>query len=109
MYAVELALPFLLFFPGNIRRIALLGQLLLQFAILLSGNYGFFNLLTMVLCIPLCDDRMFAFLSRERIKVTQTEALSKFSTGFWIGARTLGPFSGYFLETSGQGFTGQPT
>ena len=84
MYAVELALPFLLFFPGNIRRIALLGQLLLQFAILLSGNYGFFNLLTMVLCIPLCDDRMFAFLSRERIKVTQTEALSKFSTGFGL-------------------------
>ena len=57
-YGVELALPFLLFFPGNLRRIAVFGQIILQIAILLSGNYGFFNLLTLCLCIPLIDDQI---------------------------------------------------
>jgi len=58
MYGIELILPILLFFPGNLRRIALLGQIILQIAILLSGNYGFFNLLTLCLCVPLIDDRV---------------------------------------------------
>ena len=79
MYAVELILPPLLFFPGNIRRFALLGQVLLQFAILLSGNYGFFNLLTLVLCIPLCDDRMIAFFTREKLKVIESKPFPKVS------------------------------
>jgi hypothetical protein len=57
MYGIELILPIFLFFPGNLRRIAVFGQIILQVAILLSGNYGFFNLLTLCLCIPLLDDK----------------------------------------------------
>ena len=69
MYAVELVLPFLFFLPGNFRRIALIGQIVLQVVILLSGNYGFFNLLTLVICIPLIDDRMIPTKLRKRILV----------------------------------------
>ena len=58
MYGIELILPFFLFLPGIFRRIGVIGQIILQIAILLSGNYGFFNLLTLCLCIPLIDDRM---------------------------------------------------
>jgi hypothetical protein len=58
MYGIELILPFFLFLPGIFRRIGVVGQILLQIAILLSGNYGFFNLLTLILCIALIDDRM---------------------------------------------------
>lgn len=58
MYVIELVLPLCFFLPGNIRRVALIGQVLLQVAILLSGNYGFFNLLTLCLCIPLLDDQI---------------------------------------------------
>jgi hypothetical protein len=58
MYGIELIFPILLFFPGNLRRIAVSGQIILQIAILLSGNYGFFNLLTLCLCIPLIDDQI---------------------------------------------------
>ena len=47
MYGIELILPFFLFLPGVFRRIGVIGQILLQIAILLSGNYGFFNLLTL--------------------------------------------------------------
>ena len=58
MYGTELILPFFLFLPGIFRRVGIMGQILLQIVILLSGNYGFFNLLTLCLCIPLIDDEM---------------------------------------------------
>ncbi len=57
-YAIELILPFFFFGPKHLRRIAVVGQVLLQIAILGSGNYGFFNLLTLCLCVPLVDDQM---------------------------------------------------
>ena len=58
MYGIELILPFFLFLPGIFRRIGVIGQIILQIAILLSGNYGFFNLLTLCLCLPLVDNNM---------------------------------------------------
>jgi hypothetical protein len=58
IYGIELILPFFLFLPGICRRFGVIGQILLQIAILLSGNYGFFNLLTLCLCLPLVDDQM---------------------------------------------------
>jgi predicted DCC family thiol-disulfide oxidoreductase YuxK len=56
MFAIELFLPFLIFFPRRPRQLAFLGFVALQLFILLTGNYGFFNLLTMVLCLTLLDD-----------------------------------------------------
>jgi predicted DCC family thiol-disulfide oxidoreductase YuxK len=53
---IEISLPILIFFPRRMRFIAGFAFLLLQTAILLTGNYCFFNLLTMVLCVPLFDD-----------------------------------------------------
>ena len=53
---IEIALPFLIFCPRRLRFIAAFGFLLLQVVILLTGNYAFFNLLTMALCLVLFDD-----------------------------------------------------
>ncbi|MGA7871335.1 MAG: lipase maturation factor family protein [Candidatus Binatus sp.] len=53
---IELGLPFLIFFPRRLRFVAAFGILLLQVVILLTGNYAFFNLLTMALCLALFDD-----------------------------------------------------
>jgi predicted DCC family thiol-disulfide oxidoreductase YuxK len=55
-FFIELVLPFLIFFPRRLRFIAAFGILLLQVVILLTGNYTFFNLLTMALCLVLFDD-----------------------------------------------------
>lgn len=60
MFAVELILPFFVFLPRNGRLLAFAGFVLLQIAVALTGNYGFFNLLTIVLCVLLLDDQMFA-------------------------------------------------
>jgi hypothetical protein len=53
---IELVVPFAFFGPRRLRHLAALLQIFLQIALLASGNYGFFNLLTLVLCIPLFDD-----------------------------------------------------
>ena len=74
MYIIELVLPFFFFLPGNFRRIGLLGQIILQIAILLSGNYGFFNLLTLCLCIPLLDDQILSERIKKRFNKEQINA-----------------------------------
>ena len=53
---VELISVFLIFLPRRPRALAACCVLLLQSLILLTGNYNFFNLLTMLLCIFLFDD-----------------------------------------------------
>jgi lipase maturation factor 1 len=56
MFVVELVLPFLIFFPRRLRFSAGFGILLLEGCIVLTGNYNWFNLQTMLLCLPLFDD-----------------------------------------------------
>ena len=56
MFVVELVLPFLIFAPRRLRFVAAFGFLLLESLIFLTGNYNWFNLQTMLLCLPLFDD-----------------------------------------------------
>jgi len=56
-YAVEMILPFFIFLPRRLKNIAITGLIFLQFMIIITGNYGFFNLLTIILCLPLLDDQ----------------------------------------------------
>jgi predicted DCC family thiol-disulfide oxidoreductase YuxK len=53
---VELGTVFLIFLPRRPRAVAACCVLLLQTLIVLTGNYNFFNLLTMLLCVFLFDD-----------------------------------------------------
>ncbi len=55
-FFVELVLPFLIFCPRRLRFVAAFGILLLQSCILITGNYNWFNLQTMLLCLLLFDD-----------------------------------------------------
>ena len=56
MFFVELVLPFFIFFPRRIRFFAAFGILVLQSCILITGNYNWFNLQTLLLCLLLFDD-----------------------------------------------------
>lgn len=53
---IELAVPFLIPGPGRLRMTAFWSFALLMGLIMLSGHYGFFNLLTLALCVTLVDD-----------------------------------------------------
>ena len=55
-FVIELGLPFLIFCPRRLRFVAAFGTLLLEALIFLTGNYTFFNLLAMALCLVLFDD-----------------------------------------------------
>jgi len=56
MFFVELVVPFFIFLPGILRRFAFFAITGLQLLIALTGNYCFFNLLTMSLCLLLLAD-----------------------------------------------------
>lgn len=56
MFVIELAVPFLIFAPRRLRMLGGAAMIGLQILILLTGNYCFFNLLTIALCLLLYDD-----------------------------------------------------
>jgi predicted DCC family thiol-disulfide oxidoreductase YuxK len=57
VFAIELFVPFLIFAPRRLRLFAAACLVLLQILILLTGNYAFFNLLALALCLFLLEDR----------------------------------------------------
>jgi hypothetical protein len=57
MFYAELVAPFFLFGPRWLRRLGFASLALLQVLIAATGNYGFFNLLALVLCLAALDDR----------------------------------------------------
>jgi hypothetical protein len=65
MFAVELTVPFTIALPARFRRTRTVGCVLmiaLQVFIGATGNYGFFNLLTIVIYLSLLDDQVLARL-----------------------------------------------
>jgi len=59
MFFVELFMPVMIFLSRLSRLVAFVFFILLQILISATGNFGFFNLLTMALCLFLLDDRWF--------------------------------------------------
>jgi lipase maturation factor 1 len=53
---IEILVPFLIFAPRRPRQVACLLFILLEGLIFFTGNYCFFNLLTIALCVLLLDD-----------------------------------------------------
>ena len=70
------------------RIIAFWIQVNLQILIALTGNYNFFNLLTIVLCFGLIDDQFLGYSSWEWIDDRNTSSKSSFSC-FWSFCRRL--------------------
>jgi len=59
MYVIEIVAPLFILVPPRLRMLRLIAaalMVLLQAIIAATGNYGFFNLLSMVVCLTLIDD-----------------------------------------------------
>ena len=91
MFFVELVVPFLFFAPRRVRFFAAAMTIILQALIFLTGNYTFFNLLAMALCLLLLDDAAFqhrpAVYRRGATKVAVSIGLSAFilcASGFQL-------------------------
>src|SRR5947209_5335670 len=78
MFAIELGAPWLIFaprrFPG-LRVGACVLLVLGQLGIALTGNYGFFNLLAIVLCLALLDDATLRRVLPLRLAAGEAEPL----------------------------------
>ncbi|MEE2907823.1 MAG: lipase maturation factor family protein [Planctomycetota bacterium] len=68
MFIIELGIPFLVIFPRVPRLVAFLALVTLQVGILITGNYGFFNWLTIVMCLVLLDDSQLLWLWPKRAR-----------------------------------------
>lgn len=75
--AIELFLPWLLPFGRVPRIVACAGFIFLMAMISLTGNYGFFNLLAVVLCLPLVDDATWRRLLHRRAPPARAVAASR--------------------------------
>lgn len=82
-FFIELIVPFLIFFPRRIRFFAAMLIVFLQTLIFLTGNYTFFNLLTVAMCLFLLDDKALRGLRHlqmvERVKSLIVRVRSRFA------------------------------
>ena len=84
---IEVGSVFLIFMPRRLRAVAACCVLPLQLLIMLTGNYNFFNLLTMLLCVFLFDDAALRRLIPGRLVLTaQRRAPSASRTATVIAA-----------------------
>jgi hypothetical protein len=77
MFLIEIGAPFLLFAPARLRPLRIAGCaaiVLFQLGIAATGNYGFFNLLTIVLCVPALDDGVIRRLLPIRLSADADES-----------------------------------
>ncbi len=75
MFAIELGAPWLIFAPRRIRFFGGAAIAFLQILILLTGNYTFFNFLTLALCLLLLDD-----FALQRIMPSELSGVCSLST-----------------------------
>ncbi len=68
MFLIEVGAPFLIFLTRGLRLIAFWALVLLQILIDATGNYNFFGLLTLALCLTLLDDAFLSSLVPRRLR-----------------------------------------
>ncbi|MDX1386235.1 MAG: lipase maturation factor family protein [bacterium] len=98
MLVMEIGVPFLVFFPNPIRMAAALILGCFQILIIFTGNYGFFNLLTLALCVLLIADRYWPKWLHKRI-LPEGYFAESVGRRYWRGWVVL-PLAGVILFLS---------
>jgi lipase maturation factor 1 len=84
VFLVELIVPFLILAPRRLRIWATGAITLLQILIALTGNYAFFNVLTVTLCLFLLDDAFVRRFLPEGIAGRISRAVAENSARIWV-------------------------
>lgn len=92
MFVIELAVPFLIFSPRRLRYAAFWALAGLQVSIMATGNYGFFNLLSVALCLLLLDDTFWPRFVRRRLDERRRWSMD-FPGAAWPRPLLVGVFS----------------
>lgn len=83
MFAIELGAPFLIFAPRRLRFLGAAALAGLQCLILITGNYTFFNWLTLALCLLLLDDFLLQKLVPARFRAWFASRPDRFTRPRW--------------------------
>ncbi len=87
--AIELVAPWFLFAPRKPRLVAVGSLIALQVGIAATGNFGFFNLLTIALCLPFIDDDVWARIAVLRRLVPETSDGEGRPIRIWIARASV--------------------
>jgi predicted DCC family thiol-disulfide oxidoreductase YuxK len=105
VFAMELVVPFLFLMPRRLRIIGAWMTIVFQLLIAATGNYTFFNLLTIVLCLTMFDDRHLQRFLPEKVHITTSQAVPHRRTAniaagvlMALGLLQLGQTSGVLPE-----------
>lgn len=99
-YVIEIGLPFLFFSPVRLLRLlSFYSQVLLQVLIILTGNYNFFNWLTLALCLALLDDKHLKLFIPQKYLISEYEDTPK-SSQRWVKVKKYLPLLLFVLVTS---------
>ncbi len=95
VFVCELLVPLLIFGPRRVRHFAAFSIIALQILILTTGNYTFFNILTIALCLFLFDDRSLPNWHR-RTRITKASPRVALAVALVVlilsGSQLLGTF-----------------
>ncbi|HVO80849.1 MAG TPA: lipase maturation factor family protein [Terriglobales bacterium] len=105
MFFVELLVPLLVLAPRRVRMFAGLAITLLQLLIFLTGNYAFFNLLTVSLCLFVLDDTALSRLLPKIVVRRLAEHPNAVRTPIWRAV--CGLVAAFVLFTSGFEMAGE--
>lgn len=121
MFAIELGAPFLIFAARRLRLFAAASFIFLQMLIFVTGNYTFFNLLAIALCLLLLDDDLLRRVLPHRLSARIVESSGRRQRSRWnqrvlavlacvyvllSGFQTLGALTGRVPEPVGAVLTG---
>jgi len=89
LFVAELGAPLLFFLPRRLRLLGFALTVLLEVLIALTGNYAFFNLLTISLAFLLLDDGAFPRRWRERAQRQAGEKRDRWPRGILVPASVV--------------------
>lgn len=87
MFAIELVVPFLIVLGARVRHAAALALIALQLGIIATGNFAYFNWLSIVICLPLFADSFFPARWRREIPASSAPPEWK-----WVAATCVALF-----------------
>lgn len=86
LFAVEILAPFLLLFPRRAKVVGAYAIIMLQVIIMLTGNYTFFNLLTIALAVLMLDDTHLARIP-QAVRVRYLTLIKRLPTSLAVAKR----------------------
>jgi len=97
---IEILVPFMMFLPRRWRFVAAWITILWQVLIVLTSNHNWFNLLTIVLCLFLFDDKAVQGILPQRLRTRLGQQSLPAASGGRVGQAMIAMLAGFILLVS---------